>query len=98
MWHIGLTHVALTAPNLDASLVFYATYARMQVVYRRPGTLWLSDRTRPFVIVLLELPKVEHALLPLSHLGVGCHDREEVDRLCDLARSEGRLLVAPADL
>jgi catechol 2,3-dioxygenase-like lactoylglutathione lyase family enzyme len=98
MSDIGLTHVALTATNLDASLVFYATYARMQVVYRRPGTLWLSDRTRPFVIVLLEVPKVEHALLPLSHLGVGCHDREEVDRLCDLARSEGRLLVAPADL
>jgi catechol 2,3-dioxygenase-like lactoylglutathione lyase family enzyme len=37
MSDIGLTHVALTATNLDASLVFYATYARMQVVYRRQG-------------------------------------------------------------
>jgi catechol 2,3-dioxygenase-like lactoylglutathione lyase family enzyme len=58
----------------------------------------LSDKTRPFVIVLLEVPKVEHALRPLAHLGVGCQDREEVDRLCDMAPSEGRLLVAPGDL
>ena len=97
MYDIGLTHVALTATNLDASIAFYSKYARMQVVYRSPGTIWLSDRTRPFVIVLLEVPKVEHALLPLAHLGVGCQDREEVDRLCDMARSEGRLIVGAED-
>ena len=97
MYDIGFTHVALTATNLDASIAFYAKYARMQVVYRRPGTIWLCDRTRPFVIVLLERPKVEHPLLPLAHLGVGCQDREEVDRLCDMARSESRLIEAPVD-
>ena len=98
MYDIGLTHVALPATNLDASIAFYAKYAQMQVVYRRPGTIWLSDRTRPFVIVLLERRKVDHPLLPVAHLGVGCQDREEVDRLCDMARGEGRLIVAPADL
>jgi catechol 2,3-dioxygenase-like lactoylglutathione lyase family enzyme len=98
MFDIGFTHVALTATNLDASIAFYAKYARMQVVYRRPGTIWLNDRTRPFVIVLLEVPQVEHPLLPLAHLGVGCQDREEVDRLCEMAQSEGRLIVAPVDL
>ena len=97
MYDIGFTHVALTATNLDASIAFYAKYARMQVVYRCPGTIWLCDRTRPFVIVLLERPKVEHPLLPLAHLGVGCQDREEVDRLCDMARSESRLIEAPVD-
>src|SRR5712692_2576333 len=98
MYDIGLTHVALTAANLEASIAFYAKYARMQVVYRRPGTIWLCDRTRPFVIVFLEVPRVEHALRPLAHLGVGCQDREEVDRLCDMARSEGHLIEAPVDL
>jgi len=98
MYDIGLTHVALTAANLEASIAFYAKYARMQVVYRRPGTIWLCDRTRPFVIVFLEVPRVEHALRPLAHLGVGCQDREEVDRLCDMARSEGCLIEAPVDL
>jgi len=98
MYDIGLTHVALTAANLEASIAFYAKYARMQVVYQRPGTIWLCDRTRPFVIVFLEVPRVEHALRPLAHLGVGCQDREEVDRLCDMARSEGCLIEAPVDL
>jgi catechol 2,3-dioxygenase-like lactoylglutathione lyase family enzyme len=98
MYDIGFTHVALTAANLEASIAFYAKYARMQVVDRRPGTIWLCDRTRPFVIVFLEVPRVEHALRPLAHLGVGCQDREEVDRLCDMARSEGCLIEAPVDL
>ena len=98
MYDIGLTHVALPATNLDASIAFYAKYARLQVVYHRPGTIWLSDRTRPFVIVLLERPNVDHLLLPVAHLGVGCQDREEVDRLCDMARSGGRLIVAPVEL
>ena len=90
--------MALTATNLEASIAFYAKYARMQVVHRHPGTIWLCDRTRPFVIVLLEVPRVEHALRPLAHLGVGCQDREEVDRLCDMARREDRLIDAPVDL
>jgi len=98
MYDIGLTHVALTAANLEASIAFYAKYARMQVVCRRPRTIWLCDRTRPFVMVCLEVPRVEHALRPLAHLGVGCQDREEVARLCDLARSEGCLIEAPVDL
>jgi catechol 2,3-dioxygenase-like lactoylglutathione lyase family enzyme len=98
MYDIGLTHVALPATNLDAIIAFYTKYARMQVVYHGPGTIWLSDRTRPFVIVLLEQLTVDHPLLPMAHLGVRCQDREEVDRLCNMARSEGRLLVAPVDL
>jgi catechol 2,3-dioxygenase-like lactoylglutathione lyase family enzyme len=94
-YHIGLTHVALPATNLQASVKFYEKYAHMQVVFHRPGTIWLSDRTRPFVIVLLEVPKVEHPLLPLGHIGVGCPNRDEVDRLSDMAQSEG-CLASPA--
>ena len=51
---LGLTHVALTSSDLDASIAFWSRYARMQVVHRRTGVVWLSDRTRPFVIVLAE--------------------------------------------
>ena len=35
MSDLGLTHVALPVSNLDASLTFYARYARMEVVHRR---------------------------------------------------------------
>lgn len=103
MSDIGLTHVALPVTHVDTSVAFYAKYARMQVVHRRTDqdthaeVVWLSDRTRPFVIVLIEVPKVEHPLLPSAHLGVGCATREEVDRLCEEARGEGRLRYGPLD-
>jgi catechol 2,3-dioxygenase-like lactoylglutathione lyase family enzyme len=91
MYDIGLTHVALPATNLKASVEFYAKYARMDVVFQHPGTVWLSDRTRPFVIVLLEVAKVEYPLRPLGHIGVGCASRDDVDRLSAMAEREGCL-------
>ena len=100
---VGLTHIALTCVDLDASISFYETYASMKVVHRRVhetdgvGVVWLTDHTRPFVLVLFEREKVEHALRPDSHLGVGCASREEVDRLCRLADEEDRLLLGPKD-
>jgi catechol 2,3-dioxygenase-like lactoylglutathione lyase family enzyme len=103
MSDVGLTHVALPVTHIDTSIAFYAKDARMQVVHRRTDrethteVVWLSDRTRPFVIVLIEVPKVAHPLLPSAHLGVGCATREEVDRLCEEARSEGRLRYGPLD-
>ena len=87
----GLTHVALPVSNLNDSIAFYTTYARMQVVHRRtvPTTgfevAWMSDQTRPFVIVLSERSQVDHPLVPPAHLGVACASREEVERLCALA-------------
>src|SRR4029450_13080540 len=99
----GLTHVALPVSNLNASIVFYTTYARMQVVHRRtvPTTslevAWLSDHTRPFVIVLSERSQVDHPLVPPAHLGVACEAREEVHRWCALTRGEGRLINEPRD-
>jgi len=89
--------------NLNDSIAFYTKYARMQVVHRRtvPTTgfevAWISDKTRPFVIVLSERSQVDHPLVPPAHLGVACASREEVDRLCELARGEGRLINGPRD-
>jgi RimJ/RimL family protein N-acetyltransferase/catechol 2,3-dioxygenase-like lactoylglutathione lyase family enzyme len=101
---VGLTHVALPSTDIEASIAFYARYAEMQVVHRRvdPPTgdtvVWLSDRTRPFVIVLIQQKKVSHALGGFAHLGVGCRSREEVDRRLDSARSEGLEVLGPLDL
>lgn len=69
----------------------------MQVVHRRDGVVWLSDLTRPFVIVLVATATVENPLRPLAHLGVGCESRAEVDRLAALAAQEGRLIAGPSD-
>ena len=103
MSDLGFTHVALPASNVDTSITFYSKYARMQVVHRRTdGTtqsdvVWLSDLTRPFVIVLIQMSKVDNPLLPIAHLGVACETREEVDRLCHEARLDGVLREGPQD-
>jgi catechol 2,3-dioxygenase-like lactoylglutathione lyase family enzyme len=99
----GLTHIALPVSDLEKSLDFYAKYADMQVVHSREsensGTrvAWISDRTRPFVIVLIEMGEVKYPLRPAAHLGVGCASREEVDRLVAEARGEGRPVFGPTD-
>jgi len=103
MSDLGLTHVGLPVTDIDRSLAFYAKYAGMAVVHRRAdhgpvsAVAWLSDRTRPFVIVLLTVARVDHPLLPFGHLGVGCASREEVDRLCALADADGILIEGPHD-
>jgi catechol 2,3-dioxygenase-like lactoylglutathione lyase family enzyme len=89
--------VALPVTSLDASIEFYSSYAGMRVVHRRPEVVWLSDGTRPFVVVLIETEKVAHPLRPFAHLGIACESREAVDRLCQRARAENRLLEGPAD-
>lgn len=97
----GLTHVALPVSSLEASIAFYAKYALMRVVHRRPQqdhphreVAWLSDLSRPFALVLMET-KVEYPLGPFAHLGVACESRAEVDRLAALARDEGCLREGP---
>jgi catechol 2,3-dioxygenase-like lactoylglutathione lyase family enzyme len=103
MSDLGLTHVALSVADAAASVDFYARYAAMQPVHERtdPATgrrvVWLSDRTRPFVVVLIEQPRVTARLDGIAHLGVGCGSRSEVDRLAALARSEGRLRLGPVE-
>jgi catechol 2,3-dioxygenase-like lactoylglutathione lyase family enzyme len=100
---IGLTHIALPVADVDRSIEFYAQYAGMQVVHRRidaetgVAVAWLSDHSRPFVIVLIESRSVHPILSPLAHLGVGCKSRETMDMLCDQARQAGVLLQEPKD-
>ena len=99
----GLTHVALPVTDVEASVTFYERYAAMREVHRRRDptagntVVWLSDGTRPFVVVLIGVAEVRHPLLPIAHLGVGCASREEVDQLVAAAQAEGRTVYGPID-
>ena len=96
--------MALPVRDLDASLAFYSAYAGMQVVHRRTdpesGTsvAWISDLTRPFVIVLIEVPTVDSNVGGVyCHIGRGVGERADVDRLTTAALAEGRTVMGPID-
>jgi len=97
MSDVGLTHVALPVRSLATSVAFYAKYGGMHPVHQRPGVVWVSDRTRPFAVVLIETSNAIKPLLPMAHLGVGVPSREDVDHLCALARADGCLLREAQD-
>jgi catechol 2,3-dioxygenase-like lactoylglutathione lyase family enzyme len=97
---VGLTHVALPVRDVDATAAFYSRYADMHVVHRRiddgVGVVWLSDLTRPFVVVCIETA-VTHTLGGWGHLGVAVASRDEVDRRVAAARAAGIDVQGPFD-
>lgn len=100
---VGFTHVAFVVRDLDKSIDFYHRYAGMDVVHRREPDVpearkvaWLSDRTRPFALVLVQADVVTDTPLGnFGHLGVACASIEEIDQKVDMARSEGVLRKEP---
>lgn len=100
---VGFTHVAFVVRDLDKSIDFYHRYAGMDVVHKREPDLpearkvaWLSDRTRPFALVLVQADVVTDTPLGnFGHLGVACASIEEIDQKVDMARSEGVLRKEP---
>ena len=98
---LGLSHLALPVADIDRSIDFYARYADMVVVHRRSdhegkGIAWVSDLTRPFVVVLLETQVTDH-LGGWAHLGIGVASREEVDHRLVTASEAGFEVVGPCD-
>lgn len=108
---LGLTHIALTVRDVEASVRFYRRYAGLQGIHERgSGAVrvgWISDLRRPFGLVLVErrigplrswLAKRLQGVRPaMHHIGVAVPSREAVDLLCETARSEGILRRAPRD-
>ena len=98
----GLTHVALPVTDVDVSVEFYRRYADMRVVHDRRDeetggrVVWISDGTRPFVVVLIEHAP-DGGLSGFAHLGVGVESRAEVERRCREAEGEGRTVLGPHD-
>ena len=90
---VGFTHVAFVVRDLERSISFYERYAGMTVIHRREPDVpdarkvaWLSDRTRPFALVLVQADNVTDTPLGnFGHLGVAW------------ARAEGVLRKEPVE-
>ena len=99
-----MTHVAVRCSDIDAAVDFYARYAGYAVVHAREDdgirVVWMSHQPEDpeFVIVLLAMP---HERLrepaPTDHFGFAVASRRDVDRIGELAKSEGRLKFGPAE-
>jgi catechol 2,3-dioxygenase-like lactoylglutathione lyase family enzyme len=100
----GFNHVALQVSDLDRSVAFYERWSGLKLVDRLedPKTgnkaARMGDGHSTFEMALVQTaqPVAEH-LAGMSHLGIGCADREEVDRLCAEAEREGCLRRGPID-
>ncbi|MBU4681423.1 VOC family protein [Cedecea davisae] len=103
---VGFTHVAFMVKDLDKSIDFYLRYTAMNVIHQREPDLpdarkvaWLSDRTRPFALVLVQADNpTDTPLGGFGHLGVACATREEIDQKTEMARAEGVLRREPEQL
>jgi catechol 2,3-dioxygenase-like lactoylglutathione lyase family enzyme len=98
------THVAIHARDIEKSVAFYRTYARLVEVHRRNdgGTtvVWLGEKgsEHRFVIVLIEAQHADPVSPPpMAHIGYAVESRGEVDRLAEQARTEGVLAHGPVD-
>ena len=101
----GFSHIALQVSDLDASIAFYQRWAGLSVIDRLEDpssgarAARMSDPTRGerFAIALVQHGEPTHRLAGMSHLGIGCKDRAEVDRLAKQADAEGCLRHGPVD-
>ena len=102
MVDVGLSHIALPCTDLDATMAFYKSYAGLECVHSRNDhgvrVAWLSDKTRPFVVVFLETDRVDRPLGPFAHLGVGVASRAELDERAVAARTAGVSVEGPNDM
>ena len=107
-----LTHIALAARDLDATLAWYEEWTPLSVVHDRHDpdgrTAWIGHPVtpgsgeHPFVIVLIErgdtFDEVATVLQPLAHLGFEMPDRAAVDAIAERAAAAGNLHWPAADL
>jgi len=100
-----LTHIAIQARDVGASVEFYRRFVGLHVVHERCDdgvrVAWLSEESKDpvFVIVVIGIPPDRDGLPALTeHLGYDLPSREDVDDMAARGREAGVLAYGPADL
>jgi catechol 2,3-dioxygenase-like lactoylglutathione lyase family enzyme len=100
----AFTHCALHVADLDKSLDFYARYCGLKIVKEHGAAekrvVWLASpgAEESFVLVLLGGgPERTPDKDDMTHYGFGVPSREDVDKIAEQAKADGRLHWAPRD-
>lgn len=100
----AFTHCALHVRDLGESIAFYRDYCGMAIVKEHgegdSRVVWLATpgAEQSFVLVLLGGgPERTQDKDDMTHYGFGVPTREDVDRIADRAKEEGRLHWEPRD-
>ena len=98
----SLTHIALQARDLDATIAFYRDYCGLSIVHERTdrGTrvVWLAEagREQEFILVLMPGGRgKQQAEGDYSHLGFALESKAAVDVIAARAKADGRLTWPP---
>ena len=102
---VGLSHVALPVSDIDRSIAFYERWAGLQLIDRledpnsgaKAARMGDPRRGDGFAVALVQHGEVTHTLAGMGHVGVGCVDRAEVDRVSKEAEAAGCLRRGPVD-
>ena len=98
------THCALHVHDLAESIAFYERYCGMRVVRehgRKEPTVWMAAKgqERQFVLVLVSGgERRRQSRNDMTHYGFAVAAREDIDRIAERAREEGRLFWEPMEL
>jgi catechol 2,3-dioxygenase-like lactoylglutathione lyase family enzyme len=100
----AFTHCALHVADLDRSIDFYARYCGLKIVKEHGAAekrvVWLASpgAEESFVLVLLGGgPERNPDEEDMTHYGFGVPSREDVDKIAEQAKADGRLHWPPRD-
>ena len=98
------THCALHVRDLQESIAFYEDYCGLRVVkehgFGGERTVWMANQggAPDFVLVLLGGgPGHKQGKDDMTHYGFAVASREDVERIAERGRNEGRLFWEPQE-
>jgi catechol 2,3-dioxygenase-like lactoylglutathione lyase family enzyme len=97
-----LTHIALSARDLEQTVAFYQSFCALGIVHdrgeRADRVVWLAEPGREKTLILVLMQGNAHAAQhpeDYSHLGFALASRAEVDAIAERAREAGCLAWPP---
>lgn len=100
----NFTHCALHVRDVEASIAFYRRYCGFEVLLSHgkdaERVVWIGQPDAPAQFVFVLVPGGEGQERPrgdMTHYGFAVSERDEIDRIAEMARQEGCLRWEPKE-